>query len=53
MKKVQSPHVVMRPHHIPFYLSINQLIPNAGGDSHSQATIEGRADERHIDRPSS
>jgi hypothetical protein len=23
----QSPHVVMRPHHIPFYLSINQRIP--------------------------
>ena len=43
----------MRPHHIPFYLPINQLIPNAGGDPSSQATAEGRADERHIDRPSS
>jgi hypothetical protein len=31
----------MRPHHIPFYLSINQLIPNAGGDPSSQATAEG------------
>jgi hypothetical protein len=31
----------MRPHHIPSYLSINQLIQNAGGDPSSRQQLKG------------
>jgi hypothetical protein len=31
----------MRPHHIPFYLPINQLIPNAGGDPPARQQLKG------------